>query len=77
MVFYNVFVAFVGLNNNTISALDLPRLTDTPSQHKNASIGIPILNIGSTHRYFFIIIFIRIIINYISIIMNDLMPLRV
>ncbi len=39
VVFYNVFVAFVGLNNNTILAmqnieLDRSRQTDTPIQQK-------------------------------------------
>ncbi len=55
MVFYNVFVAFVGLNNNTIVAMrnikfgsfSSDRYTD-PAE--NASIeATPILNIGSAH----------------------------
>ncbi len=51
MQFYNVFVAFVGLNNNTISAMQNIEfgsvLSDRyPDPAENASIeAIPILNI--------------------------------
>ncbi len=53
--FYNVFVAFVGLNNNTILAMQNIEfgsvLSDRyPDPAENASIeAIPILNIGSAH----------------------------
>ncbi len=53
MVFYNVFVAFVGLNNNTIVALQNIEFgwvsSDWyPDPAENANIEvIPILNIGS------------------------------
>ncbi len=55
MVFYNVFVAFVGLNNNTILAMQniefgLVSSDRYPDPAENASIeAIPILNIGSAH----------------------------
>ncbi len=55
MVFYNVFVAFVGLNNNTIVAMQYIEfgsvsLDRYPDPAENASIeAIPILNIGSVH----------------------------
>ncbi len=55
MVFYNVFVAFVGLKNNKILAMQNIEfgsvLSDQyPDPAENASIeAIPILNIGSAH----------------------------
>ncbi len=54
MVFYNVFVAFVGLNNNTIVAMQNIKFGSVseryPDLAENASIeAIPILNIGSAH----------------------------
>ncbi len=55
MVFYNVFVAFVGLNNNTIVAMQNIKfgsvsLDRYPDLAENASIeAIPILNIASAH----------------------------
>ncbi len=56
MQFYNVFVAFVGLNNNTISAMQNIEfgsvLSDRyPDPAENASIeAIPILNIDRIGR---------------------------
>ncbi len=55
MLLYNVFVAFVGLNNNTILAMQniefvsvsSDRYTD-PAEKVNIE-AIPILNIGSAH----------------------------
>ncbi len=54
MLFYNVFVAFVGLNNNTILAMqniEFVSVSDRyPDPAENANIeAIPILNIGSAH----------------------------
>ncbi len=55
--FYNVFVAFVGLNNNTIVAMRNIEFGSVslglyPNPAENASIeAIPILNIGSMHPY--------------------------
>ncbi len=51
MVFYNVFVAFVGLNNNTILAMQNIKFGSVSSDPaENASIEtIAILNIGSAH----------------------------
>ncbi len=50
MVFYNVFVAFVGLNNNTILSMQNISSDQYPDPAENASIEvIPILNIGSAH----------------------------
>ncbi len=55
MLFYNVFVAFVGLNNNTILAMQNiefgPVSSDRdPDPAESASIEvIPILNIRSVH----------------------------
>ncbi len=57
MVFYNVFTAFVGLNNNTILAMQNIEFRSVssdryPDPAENASIeAIPILNIGSAHAY--------------------------
>ncbi len=57
-MFYNVFVAFVGLNNNTILAMQNIEFGSVssdryPDPAENASIeAIPILNIGSVHPYF-------------------------
>ncbi len=57
MVFYNVFVAFVGLNNNIILAMQNIEFVSVssdwyPDPAENASIeAIPILNIGSAHPY--------------------------
>ncbi len=54
-VFYNVFVAFVELNNNTIVAMQNIEFGSVssdryPDPAENASIeAIPILNIGSAH----------------------------
>ncbi len=54
-VFYNVFVAFVGLNNYTIVAMRNIEFGSVssdryPNPAENASIeAIPILNIGSAH----------------------------
>ncbi len=49
MLFY-VFVAFVGLNNNTIVAMRNISSDRYPDPAENASIeAIPILNIGSAH----------------------------
>ncbi len=53
MVFYNVFVAFVGLKNNTILAMQniefgsSDRYLD-PAENANVEVS-PILNIGSVH----------------------------
>ncbi len=55
MLFYNVFVAFVGLNNNTILAMQNIEFGSVssdrdPDPAESASIeAIPILNIGSAH----------------------------
>ncbi len=55
MVFYNVFVVFVGLINNTVVAMQniefgLVSSDRYPDLAENASIeAIPILNIGSAH----------------------------
>ncbi len=55
MVFYHVFVAFVGLNNKTIVAMQNIEFGSVssdryPDPAENANIeAIPILNIGSTH----------------------------
>ncbi len=55
MVFYNVFVAFVGLNNNTILAMQNIEFGTVssdryPDPAENPQIeAIPILNIGSAH----------------------------
>ncbi len=55
MVFYNVFVAFVGLNNNTILAMQNIEFGSVssdryPDPAENTSIeAILILNIGSAH----------------------------
>ncbi len=55
MLFYNVFVAFVGLNNNTILAMQNIKFGSVssdryPDPEENASIeAIPILNIRSAH----------------------------
>ncbi len=52
IVFYNVFVAFVGLNNNTYAQyrIWIGLVWPIPDPAENASIGaIPILNIGSAH----------------------------
>ncbi len=56
MVFYNVFVTFVGLNNKTIVYAQyriwIIVFWPIPYPAENASIGaIPILNIGSAHPY--------------------------
>ncbi len=55
MLFYNVFVAFVGIKNNTILAMQniefASVLSDRyPDAAENANIeAIPILNIGLAH----------------------------
>ncbi len=55
MLFYNVFVAFVGLNNNTILATQNIEFVSVssdryPDPAENANIeAIPILNISSAH----------------------------
>ncbi len=55
MVFYNVFVVFVGLINNTVVAMQNIEFGSVSSDRnpdlaENASIeAIPILNIGSAH----------------------------
>ncbi len=55
MVFYYVFVAFVGLNSNTTVAMQNIEFGSVssdryPDPAENASIeAIPILNIGSAH----------------------------
>ncbi len=57
MLFYNMFVAFVGLNDNTILAMRNIEFGSVSSDHypdpaENASIeAIPILNIGSAYPY--------------------------
>ncbi len=58
MVFYYVFVAFLGLNNNTIVAMQNIGFGSVssdryPNPAENGSIEvIPILNIGLAHPYF-------------------------
>ncbi len=59
-IFYNVFVAFVGLNNNrTIVAMQNIEFGSVssdryPDPTENANIkAIPILNIGSAHPYYY------------------------
>ncbi len=55
MLFYNVFVAFVGLNNNKILAMQNIEFGSIssdryPDPTEKANIeAIPILNIGSLH----------------------------
>ncbi len=55
IVFYNVFVAFVGLNNNTILAMQNIEFGSVssdryPDPAEKANIeAIPILNIRSAH----------------------------
>ncbi len=55
MVYYNVFVAFVGLKNNTILAMQNIEFGSVSSERyidpaENANIEVsPILNIGSVH----------------------------
>ncbi len=56
-MFYNVFVASVGLNNNTVLAMQDIEFGSVssdryPDPAEKARIeAIPILNIGSAHRY--------------------------
>ncbi len=57
IMFYNVFVSFVGLNNNTILAMQDIEFGSVssdryPDPAEKARIeAIPILNIGSAHCY--------------------------
>ncbi len=61
MVFYNVFVAFVGLNNNTILAMQNTEFRSIssdryPDPAENISIeALPILNIGSANPYYLLL----------------------
>ncbi len=66
MLFYDVFVAFVALNNNTILAMQNIEFGSVssdryPDPAETASIkAIPILNIGSAHHYDIVIVFLNI-----------------